>query len=339
MSTPAPRLRAHGAPVLSARFRSSPEDFRVDELPGFAPSGEGEHLLLTVEKRGMNTAFAAKRIAAWAGIPEMGVGYAGLKDRHAVTTQRFSVHLPKRVAPGLDALQSEDLRVLASSWHNRKLPRGALAGNRFELVLRELSGERAAIEARLAAIAAQGVPNSFGEQRFGRAGDNVDAARRMFAGRRVKREERSMLLSAARSEIFNAVLAARIADGSWAGGADGEVWMLDGTHSVFGPEPASAELALRATAQDIHPTGPMWGRGELRSAGRVRGLEEAAAAPFAELRAGLEEAGLKQERRALRMRVQNLAHDWLGDDALRLRFELEPGSYATEVLAELGEVR
>ena len=286
------KIRAHGAPVLAARFRVAPEDFRVDELPGFAPSGEGEHLLLTVEKRGMNTAFAAKRIAAWAGIPEMGVGYAGLKDRHAVTTQRFSVHLPRRVAPELALLQSDDLRVLDSSWHNRKLPRGALAGNRFELVLRELTGERAAIEARLAAIAAQGVPNSFGEQRFGRAGDNVEAARRMFAGRRVKREERSLLLSAARSEIFNAVLAARIAEGSWANGAEGEVWMLDGTHSVFGPEPLSPELRARAEAQDIHATGPMWGRGELRSAGHVRALEEAAAAPFADLRGGLEAAGM-----------------------------------------------
>jgi tRNA pseudouridine13 synthase len=333
------KARAHGAPVLSARFRTAPEDFRVDEIAGFAPTGEGEHLLLTVEKRGMNTAFAAKRIAAWAGIAEMGVGYAGLKDRHAVTTQRFSVHFPKRVAPDLAPLQSEDLRVLESNWHNRKLPRGALAGNRFELVLREVEGDPAAIGARLAVIAEHGVPNSFGEQRFGRAGDNVEAARRMFAGRRVKREERSLLLSAARSEIFNAVLAARIADGSWASGTEGEVWMLDGTHSVFGPEPPSDALQARNAAQDIHPTGPMWGRGELRSGGHARELEEGAVAPFADLRDGLEAAGMKQERRALRMRVQHLAHEWLEPGVLKLRFELEPGSYATEVLAELGEVR
>ena len=338
MSTAAARLGAHGAPVLSARFRLAPEDFRVDELPGFAPSGEGEHLLLTVEKRGMNTAFAAKRISAWAGIAEMGVGYAGLKDRHAVTTQRFSVHLPRRVAPELAPLQSEDLRVLDATWHNRKLPRGALAGNRFELVLREVQGERAAIDARLAAIAARGIPNYFGEQRFGREGDNVEAARRMFAGQRVKREQRSLLLSAARSELFNAVLAARIDDGHWAEGVEGEVWMLDGTHSVFGPEPLTEATRARAEAQDIHPTGPMWGLGELRSRERALDIEAAALEPFADLRAGLEAAGLKQERRALRTRVKALAHEWLADDALRLRFELDPGSYATEVLAELGPV-
>ena len=339
MSEHAAPPRAHGAPVLSARFRVAPEDFRVDELPGFAPSGEGEHLLLSVEKRGMNTAFAAKRIAAWAGIAEMGVGYAGLKDRHAVTTQRFSVHLPKRVAPALDALACDELRVLDATWHNRKLPRGALAGNRFGLVLREVQGAREAISARLDAIAARGIPNYFGEQRFGREGNNVAAAQRMFAGQRVKRDQRSILLSAARSELFNAVLGARIAEGSWATGTEGEVWMLDGTHSVFGPEPASEATHARALAQDIHATGPMWGLGELRSAAHARAVEEAAVAGFAELRAGLEAAGLKQERRALRTRVKALAHEWLGEDVLRLAFELDAGSYATEVLAELGEVR
>jgi tRNA pseudouridine13 synthase len=328
--------RAHGPALLRARVRSIPEDFRVEEVDSFEPTGEGEHLLLTIEKRGMNTAFAAKRIAEWAGIAEMGVGYAGLKDRHAVTRQRMSVHLPKRVAPELAALQTEDLRVLAHSWHNRKLSRGALAGNRFELLLRDVEGERSAIAARLAAIAAAGIPNYFGGQRFGREGDNVSAARRMFAGQRVKREQRSILLSAARSALFNAVLARRIADGSWASGCAGEVWMLDGTHSVFGPEPTTPELQARCAAQDIHPTGPMWGSGELRSQEHSRESELAAVAPFADLRAGLEGAGLKQERRALRVRVDEIESEWL-DEGLRLRFRLGPGAYATEVLAELGE--
>jgi tRNA pseudouridine13 synthase len=338
MSTGHPR--AHGEAVLKARFRVYAEDFRVDEIDGFEPAGSGEHLLLTVEKRGMNTAFAAKRIAAWAGIPEMGVGYAGMKDRHAVTTQRFSVHLPKRVAPELAPLQSEDLRVLAHAWHNRKLPRGALAGNRFGLLLRELEGERGAIEARLQSISRDGIPNYFGEQRFGRAGDNVEAARRMFANPRdrMKREQRSMLLSAARSELFNSVLAARIAEGSWASGTEGEVWMLDGTHSVFGPEAMTEATRTRVDAQDIHATGPLWGEGELRTQSRARELEEAALAPFADLRKGLEDARMKQERRALRVRVHDLEWEWR-DEGLLLRFRLGPGAYATEVLAELGEVR
>lgn len=330
--------RAYGEAVLTAVFRSEPEDFIVEELPAFEPSGEGEHLLLTIEKRGMNTAYAAKQIAKWAGIPEMGVGYAGLKDRHAVTRQRMSVHFPKRVSPDIALLQSDDLRVLEHHWHNRKLPRGALAGNRFILILRQVQGERAAIEAKLAAIRDGGIPNYFGEQRFGRDCDNVEAARRMFAGERMRREQRSIYLSAARSELFNAVLGARIAAGDWNTGAEGEVWMLDGTQSVFGPEPATEAIRERAARQDIHPTGPMWGRGELRSQAAVRAVEEAAVAPFEDLRAGLEGADMKQERRALRVRVRDLAWSWPDAAVLRLDFALAPGSYATEVLAELGDV-
>ena len=116
MSEPLPR--AFGAPVLTAQYRCMPEDFFVEELAGFDPSGEGEHLLLTVEKRGMNTAFAAKRIAAWAGIAEMGVGYAGLKDRHAVTRQRFSVHLPRKVAPDLAVMTDIALDPYNANGHD-----------------------------------------------------------------------------------------------------------------------------------------------------------------------------------------------------------------------------
>ena len=112
------------------------------------PAARGEHLLLTIEKRGMNTAFAAQRIATWAGVAEMAIGYAGMKDRHAVTRQRFSVHLPGRESPDLAMLVSEDLKVLDASRHSRKLNRGALRGNRFVLRLREVEGERAAIDER-----------------------------------------------------------------------------------------------------------------------------------------------------------------------------------------------
>jgi tRNA pseudouridine13 synthase len=324
---------------LQALFRASPEDFLVEEMPAFAASGEGEHLLLTVEKRGMNTAFAAKRIARWAGIPEAGIGFAGMKDRHAVTRQRFSVHFPKRVAPDLAALETDDLRVLEHHWHNRKLPRGALAGNRFVLTLREVHGEAEAIEERLDRIGARGVPNYFGEQRFGRDGDNVEAARRMFAGARMRREQRSIYLSAARSDLFNAVLAARVAVKNWDLGIEGDVWMLEGSRSVFGPEPLTDELAARATTLDIHPTGPLWGSGELRSRDAAQAIEQTALAPYADLRAGLERAGLKQERRALRVCIADLQWRWLDRTSLKLSFGLPPSAYATEVLAELGEVR
>jgi len=351
--------RAHGEAALDARIRTTAEDFRVEELPSFEPSGSGEHLLLTVEKRGMNTAFAAKRLAQWAGVGEMAIGYAGMKDRHAVTRQRFSVHLPKRVAPDLAALQvgadaqapadvvaAEQLQVIEHHWHSRKLPRGALAGNRFVLVLREVRGQREVIEARLHAIAAHGVPNYFGEQRFGRDGDNIANALAMFAGRRVRREQRGVLLSAARSQLFNRVLSARVAAGNWAGlqdgrGLEGEVWALEGSRSVFGPEPFSESLAQRLADFDIHPSGPLWGRGELRSCDEVAALELDALADDESLalRLGLEQAGLEHERRALRLRPSDLQWQWLDPEALELSFTLPAGAYATVVLAELGEVR
>jgi tRNA pseudouridine13 synthase len=332
--------RAHGAPALTARMRTTPEDFVVEEIDAFEASGAGEHLLLSIEKRGMNTAFAAKRIAQWAGVAESAIGYAGLKDRHAVTRQRFSVWIPKKVSPDVATLDSDELRVLAHVWHSRKLPRGALAGNRFVLTLREVEGDADGIEARLADIAARGVPNYFGEQRFGRGGRNLDKALAMFAGRRVPREERTHLLSAARSELFNRVLAARARAGCWDTPLEGEVWSLDGSRSVFGPEPWSDALAARLAAFDIHPSGPLWGRGELRSDAEAKALEleTLADASSLALREGLERAGLEQERRALRLRPTDLRWAWPEPGVLRLQFGLPPGCYATTVLAELGDV-
>ena len=320
-------------------MRVSPEDFRVDEIDTFEASGSGEHLLLSIEKREMTTMHAARRIAQWAGVAESAIGFAGMKDRHAVTRQRFSVWIPKKVAPDVEALQSDDLKVLSANWHARKLPRGALTGNRFVLMLRDVEGDHAEIETRLDAIAKQGVPNYFGEQRFGRSGDNVAQALAMFAGRRVRREERSMLLSAARSQIFNAALDRRVERGDWNTAIEGDVFMLDGSHSVFGPVDIDDIIATRLASFDIHPTGPMWGRGELRTKGDVLALEADIAQSHADLCSGLEAAGMKQERRGLRLPVTELSWTWLQGDVLSLSLQLPAGSYATTVLRELGDVK
>lgn len=330
-----PRARA-GAP-LTGRIRCVPEDFIVEELPAFEASGEGEHLLLSIRKRGMNTAFCAERIAHWAGVDVREVSFAGMKDRHALTTQRFSVRLPKKTAPDTGLLNSDECQVLEAVWHNRKLARGALAGNRFTLMLRDLSGGRAPIEQALQAIAAQGVPNYFGEQRFGMEQANVGKALGMFEGRRVERSKRSIYLSAARSFLFNQVLAWRVEQGSWNNPVPGEVWMLEGSKSIFGPEPLTDDIIARCAAKDIHPTGPLWGTGALRSRDAVQVLELRLAEEQAELCRGLEKAELHQERRALRLVPKNLAWRFESDGVLELRFELPPGAYATSVLAELGD--
>jgi tRNA pseudouridine13 synthase len=330
--------RAYGESVIKGKFRTTPEDFIVEEINAFEAHGEGEHLLLTIEKRGLNTAFVAKQLATWAGINEMGVGYAGLKDRHAVTRQRFSVHLPKKIAPDFANLQIDGVKLLEWQWHHRKLPRGALAGNRFTLLLRDIEGDKTKIEERLKNIRNFGLPNYFGEQRFGRERANVGMALKMFSGQRVKREQRSIYLSAARSEIFNALLASRLQERNWLSGLEGEVWMIDGSHSIFGPEPFHDELKARADSLEIHPTGPMWGKGELRTQSSVAAFELEIAQAHQALCQGLEAADLKQERRALRIRVQDLNWSWPKEGQLQCQFSLPPGAYATELLAELGEL-
>ena len=333
-----------GPPLFAARIKAAPEDFVVEEIAAEPATGQGEHLLLWIEKRGFTTTEIVQRLCRWANVAPVAIGYAGLKDKQAVTRQRFTVHLPGREAPELAALEDDGLRVLETSRHARKLPRGGLAGNAFTIRLRDVRDvqgvpldavQKGLVVDRLAAIATRGVPNRFGVQRFGRFGDNVGQARRMFAGAKVGRETRSMLLSAARSELFNRVLDARVADGSWERAIDGEVFMLDGRRSVFGPEPLTNELHARIAAFDVHPTGPLWGHGALRSNGAAGALEAAIAADEAALCKGLEQAGLSQERRALRVRADGLAWAWPADDALELRFRLPPGCYATAVLAGL----
>lgn len=326
---------ACGAPPLTARMRASPEDFRVEEILGYDADGAGEHLLLWVEKRGANTDWVARELAKFAGVPQVAVGFAGMKDRQAVTRQTFSVQLAGKPDPDWSTFPHREVSVLAATRHSRKLKRGALRGNRFVLVLREVEGDRAQAEQVLQQIATRGVPNYFGEQRFGREGGNVAQARAMFEGRRVDRSKRSLLLSAARSQIFNDVLAARVERGCWDTPLEGEVWCLAGSRSWFGPESFNDALADRLARGDIHPSGPLWGQGEPPTKADAGALEREIGATHGDLTAGLADARMDQDRRALRLLPERLRWRWLADGALELSFELPAGAYATVVVREL----
>jgi len=325
---------AHGGAPLRGRLREEADDFFVDEQLGFEATGAGEHWLVHIEKRDANTGWVGKQLAQFAGVTERDIGYAGMKDRHAVTRQWFSVLAKKGRETDWNACAIEGVSVLSATRHARKVQRGALRGNAFAIRIRDVEGDRTMADARIAQIAAQGVPNYFGEQRFGRGGANVDKALAMFGGRRVERAERSILLSAARSEIFNAVLAARVSDGSWQQALAGDVFQLDGRSAIFGPEPLDDAQQQRVATMDIHPTGPMFGRGDLRSAERVLELESSVIDRYPELCAGLSAAGLEYERRALRLPARDFACTWQEND-LVARFTLPAGSYATTVLREL----
>lgn len=329
---------AHGTPPLTAQLRAAPEDFQVEEILGYDADGAGEHAMLWVEKRGANTDWVSRELAKFAGVPPVAVGFAGMKDRHAVTRQAFTVQLAGKPDPDWSAFPHEEVKVLAATRHSRKLKRGALRGNRFVIVLRNVEGDREAVERVLQQIAARGVPNYFGEQRFGREGSNVAQARAMFGGKRVDRDKRTFLLSAARSHIFNGVLAERVERDAWDKPLEGEIWSLAGSRSWFGPEPFDATLADRLARADIHPSGPLWGQGETPAQAEAAAIENAVASANQELADGLAAARMDQERRALRLIPTGLKWRWLDDGALELSFELPAGAYATVVVREVAVV-
>jgi tRNA pseudouridine13 synthase len=310
--------QAYPASGASATLKLLNEDFIVTELPLQQPCGEGEHLWLDVEKNGANTAFVAQQLAEAAGVPERDVGFAGLKDRYAITRQWFSIYLANSSKKGepldLTQLQHPEFKVLSQSRHLKKLRRGDLLGNRFRIVLREVSGEREAIEANLKRVASQGAPNYFGAQRFGHDGGNVEQGRAMLAREiRVRNpKKKGLYLSAVRSFVFNEVLALRIQQGLWGKTLAGDVMDEAG-----------------------RPTGPLWGRGRVSSTEQAQALEMGVAERYAALCDGMEHAGLDQERRTLVASPAEMSWEWPQADQLVLSFSLPAGTYATSVLKEI----
>ncbi|MCK7597627.1 tRNA pseudouridine(13) synthase TruD [Microbulbifer sp. CAU 1566] len=307
--------RALGGSAIAGDFRCEPEDFVVDELA--APqAGEGEHVYLLIRKRGANTGYVAQQLAQLAGVQSNDAGYYGLKDRHAVTTQWFSVWLAQKPEPDWAQIQNDEIQVLQHFRGPRKLRRGEHIGNRFRICLRNVSGDREAAEQVLQQIP-RGVPNYFGEQRFGHSGGNLDLVERFVADeaagkrRKVNRNQKAFAMSAGRSWLFNHVLAARVEQGNWQQVLEGE------------PETAA--------------TGPLWGRGRNPATAAQLALEDAAMAQWKPWCDWLEHCGLSQERRPLVLVPEGFRHQWQ-DDQLILEFALPPGAFATAVVRELAEL-
>ncbi len=330
---------AWGASCGTAQLKACAEDFQVDEVLDIPLSGSGEHLWLWVEKRMLNTEEAARRLAKAAGVSLRQISYAGLKDRQALTRQWFSIHLPGKSDPQLSAAEGEDLHILDIQRHSRKLQRGAHSANGFTIRLTDLKADHAALEERLEIIAEQGVPNYFGLQRFGENGNNLLGALE-YAQRKelpVQRNLRSRLLSTGRSAIFNRVLAQRVQDKTWNIAQVGDVLAFTGSRSFFvaGTEechdPRLAQL-------DVHPTGPLWGDGELVSQAQTQQDELMITAIWPDLCAWLERANLHQERRILRLPVLDLTWSFPAENCLQVQFVLPPGCFATVVLRELVEL-
>ncbi|MCP3908673.1 MAG: tRNA pseudouridine(13) synthase TruD [Oceanicoccus sp.] len=326
-------------PLLTGLLRRQPEDFIVEEVLGFEPEGEGEHIFLWIEKTGLNTQQVADRIARLAKLPARQISYSGMKDRNAVTRQWFSVHLPGNKTLDWQQLNDQQVSVLKTVRHLRKLRRGVHKANRFTIRLTELEGDTAGLEQRLGAMGEQGVPNYFGEQRFGFDGANLVKAQQLFAGSfKARRHQRGIYLSAARAYLFNQLLASRVTAKNWNSLLDGELLMLAGSHSVF-PQTSEQNLAQRLSTADIHLTGPLYGKpASLSCAGAVADLEQAILSKYSDLLAGLEQEGLKAERRALRSIPQGLSWS-LSERQLEVSFSLDSGCFATAVVRELANYR
>ena len=324
-----------GAPTASGLIRSCPEDFVVEEIPRVSPEGEGYHLWLWVEKRSANTDWVAKELARVVDCPSRDVGYAGLKDRHAVTRQWFSVPTSDVAQENLENAEIEGVKILECHQHTRKLKRGTLNGNHFHLTIRDFKGDSEQTLHRLEQIRSNGVPNYFGPQRFGHQGRNVEQGFNLLKRRaRLNRNKRSIYLSALRSLLFNQVLAERVRRGNWNVIIDGELAMLDGTHSVFPCENPDAEIEDRCKRLDIHPTGPMPGEKGTQPMADAAELEQSVVQNWPELLEVLTGQRVQASRRALRLYPADL--EWgFEDDTLELSFILPPGTYATTVLREV----
>lgn len=328
--------KAYGESCGTALLKAVAEDFQVDEVLDIPLAGEGEHLWLWVEKRELNTEDAAKRIARAAGVPLRMISYAGLKDRQALTRQWFSLHLPGKVDPDLSAAVDASLCILKQVRHTRKLQRGAHAANGFTLRLTQLQADHGALDARLTQIAAQGIPNYYGLQRFGFEGGNLAHARHFAEGKSLpeKRNVRSRVLSAARSYLFNRVLAERVAAGTWNQALPGDLLAFTDSRSFF-PAGEAECSDPRLAILDLHPTGPLWGAGDSAAGGVAQALEQQVAEQEQLLVDWLAEAGMTHERRILRLPIGGLTWHYPEPDILQLQFVLPAGCFATVLVREL----
>lgn len=321
--------------------KASPEDFRVDEVPAYPPQGAGPHLWLRVEKRDRTTRDVVRALARALGVPEREAGYAGLKDRAAVTTQWLSFPVAKDPDPA--SLAGDGYRVLEASRHQNKLRTGHLRGNVFAAVVR--GGDLARARACADALAARGLANFFGAQRFGAEGKNADLGRALLLGhgddpevRRASRDRflRRLVLSAWQSRLFNAWLAERLQDGLFAAALQGDVLKKLDSGGLFTCEDPSVD-GPRVARFEVSPAGPMFGHKLRPAEGEALRREERLLAaegigPAELLRGGGETEGT---RRAGRLPIAVALEPVEG--GYRARFELPRGSYATVVLGELAK--
>ncbi|CBG89793.1 tRNA pseudouridine(13) synthase TruD [Citrobacter rodentium] len=327
----------HGKPQSAGLLKASPEDFLVVEDLGFEPDGEGEHVLVRILKNGCNTRFVADALAKFLKIHVREVSFAGQKDKHAVTEQWLCARVPGKEMPDLSAFQLEGCKVLEYVRHKRKLRTGALKGNAFTLVLREIT-HRDEVESRLKAISEAGVPNYFGAQRFGIGGSNLQGALRWAQSDAPVRDrnKRSFWLSAARSALFNQIVSERLKKPDFNQVVDGDALQLAGRGSWFvATMEERAELQRRVDDKALMITASLPGCGEWGAQGEALAFEQSAIAEETALQSLLLREKVEAARRAMLLYPQQMRWSWWDDVTVELRFWLPAGSFATSVVREL----
>lgn len=327
---------AGSIPTASGQFKLTPEDFVVKEVLGFPLSESGEHVWLKIKKREANTIFVAKQIARFANVPVRDIGYAGLKDRQAVTIQYFSV--PNKATIDWSQLQHPEFKIIEIKLHSKKLKRGVHAGNMFRITLRDIEGELAQLKKAWERISTVGIPNYIGPQRFGHNKSNIKQVGRLFDGENLKAFDRSLALSALRSAVFNAVLAHRVREKTWNTAVLGDAMQLDGSQSYFTSKKVDEELLERVRMMDVHPTGPLVGTGKSGVDHKAAVLESNYTRDLLSWE-GLKKFKLEFARRPLRVVPQNSKIEILDSETARVEFYLPKGCYATAVLRELIQVK
>lgn len=324
---------------MKASFKSIEDDFMVSELSNRELSEAGPHLYLYIEKKGTNTHWLARQLANHAKIDLKDVGYAGLKDRHAVTRQWFSLTIKNKEPDLTHLFKKDEFTLIEKGFYGVKLKRGALGGNAFRLVIRDVEGNVDEIESRLTLIKKRGVPNYFGQQRFGNENENLKQALKLYqTGKRPRnRQKASMYFSASRSYLFNQMLAQRVLSNTWDTPIPGEVFGFSGSLRGFAQEQTQEETS-RFEGNDIHPTCALWGKGDSLSQKDLATIENNVVADNEVFAQGIVKQGMKQERRVSRLLLPDLEWEWESNTVLILTFELGSGLFATSVLRELGQI-
>ncbi|HCC0379195.1 TPA: tRNA pseudouridine(13) synthase TruD [Legionella pneumophila] len=328
--------RAYGIPNSTATFKLCPEDFQVNELFEGQFSGEGEHIVLKIEKKGLTTEEVVKSLARLINKPIKLISYAGLKDKQALTTQWLSIHAPGEVIEGIETLEAPGWKILECTRHNKKLRPGFLSGNHFTIALRDVSNETDLIH-RIEQIKLKGVPNYFGEQRFGRDGGNLIKAEEILVqGRKVKdRFLKGMYFSAARSWLYNLILSRRVKESSWNLPLLGDVIQLVGSNSVFvNDKSLDEQLLQRIGEKDVSPASPLPGRSKNLVKGTALQIINEVYAEWSAWLDGLEKNGLEEAWRANILYAEQIEYR-INQGTVELSFVLPAGAYATVVLREL----